>query len=100
MKIFISLSILEAPKRVLWQDEMQLNAAFMLHFISLHCLLRVKLKQPSGTETHVHVHHNIENSTCDPLKYKMGIMKFHWVNKLKCLMAGASLLSPMHNFRF
>ena len=40
-------------------DEMQHNAAFHQ---GLHCLLRL------GTE----IHHNIENSTCDPLKYKMG----------------------------
>ena len=32
----------------------------------LHTLLR--FKQLSGTE----LHHNIENSTCDPLKYTMG----------------------------
>ena len=38
-------------------DEMQHDAAFHL---GLHCLLR--FKQPSGTE----IHHNIENSTCDP----------------------------------
>ena len=31
----------------------------------LHCLLG--LKQPSCTE----IHHNFENSTCDPLKYTM-----------------------------
>ena len=31
----------------------------------LHNLLR--LKQPSGTE----IHHTLDNSTCDPLKYKM-----------------------------
>ena len=40
-------------------DEMQHNAAFHQ---GLHCLPRL------GTE----IHHNIENSTCDPLKYKMG----------------------------
>ena len=39
---------------------MQHNAAFHQ---GLHCLLR--LKQFSGTE----IHHNLENSTCDPLKY-------------------------------
>ena len=33
----------------------------MLHFILLG------LKLPSGTE----IHHNLETSTCDPLKYKM-----------------------------
>ena len=44
-------------------DEMQHNAAAFHQ--GLHCLLR--LKQPSGTE----IHHNIENSTCDPLKYTM-----------------------------
>ena len=44
-------------------DEMQHNAAF---HPGLHCLL--KLKQPLGTEKH----HNLENSTCDPLKYTMG----------------------------
>ena len=45
------------------QDEMQHNAAFHQ---GLHCLLR--LKQPSGTE----IHHDLETSTCDPLKYTMG----------------------------
>ena len=44
-------------------DVMQHNAAFHQ---GLHCLLR--LKQPSGTE----IHQNLENSTCDHLKYKMG----------------------------
>ena len=43
-------------------DEMQHNVAFHR---GLHCLLR--LKQPAGTE----IHHNFENSTCDPLKYTM-----------------------------
>ena len=38
-------------------DELQHIAAFHLR---LHCLLR--LKQTSGTE----IHHNLENSTCDP----------------------------------
>ena len=45
-------------------DEMQQNAAFHQ---GLHCLLR--LKQHSGTD----LHQNYENSTCDPLKYTMGI---------------------------
>ena len=64
----------ETNKRVLWQtvktqinaadpDEMQHDAAFHQ---DLHCLLR--LKQPSGTE----VHHNLENATCDPIKYTIG----------------------------
>ena len=44
-------------------EELQYNAAFHQ---GLHCLLR--LKQPSGKE----IHHNLENSTCDPLKYTMG----------------------------
>ena len=39
------------------------NAAFHQ---GLHCFLR--LKQLSGAE----IHHNLENSTCDPLKYKTG----------------------------
>ena len=44
---------------------MQQNAAF--HH-SLHCVFdKIKI-QPSGTE----IHHNLENSTCDPLKYTMG----------------------------
>ena len=43
-------------------DEMQHYAAFHQ---GLHCLLR--LKQPSGTE----IHHDLENSTCAPLKYTM-----------------------------
>ena len=45
-------------------DEMQHNAEFHQ---GLHCLLR--LKQPSGIE----IHHNLENSSCDPLKYTIGI---------------------------
>ena len=48
-------------------DEMQHNAAFHQ---DLHCLLRLKL--PSGTE----IHHNVETSTCDPLKYKWAIPYF------------------------
>ena len=44
-------------------NEMKHNAAFHQ---GLHCFLR--LKQPSGTE----IHHNLENSTCDPLKYTIG----------------------------
>ena len=44
-------------------EMMQHNAVFHQ---SLHCLLR--LKEPSGTE----IHHYLEISTCDPLKYKMG----------------------------
>ena len=42
-------------------DEMQHNAAFHQ---GLHCLL--SFKEPSQTE--VHVHYNLENSTCNPLK--------------------------------
>ena len=42
---------------------MQHNAAFHQ---GLRCLQR--LKQPSGTEKY----HNLEISTCDPLKYTMG----------------------------
>ena len=42
----------------------------MLHHVAfhqgLHCLLR--LKQTSWTE----IHHDLENSNCDPLKYTMG----------------------------
>ena len=42
-------------------DEMQHNAEFHQ---CLHCLLRL-IKQPSsGTK----MHHNLESSTCDPLK--------------------------------
>ena len=41
-------------------DEMQHIAAF---YQGLHCLL--KFKQSSGTEIHL----NLENFTCDPLKY-------------------------------
>ena len=44
-------------------DEIQHHAAFHQ---GLHCLLRIK--QTSGTK----IHHNIENSTFDPLKYTMG----------------------------
>ena len=57
----LTLCIMETPKRV-DPDEMQ-HAAFHqgLHFL-------LKLKQSSGTE----IHHNLENSTCDPLKYTMG----------------------------
>ena len=45
------------------QDEMQHNAAFhqgLHHLLSLKQLLRTE------------IHHNLENSTCDPLKYTMG----------------------------
>ena len=49
-------------------DEMQHNAAFHQ---GLHCLLR--LKQPSGAE----IHRNLENSTCDPLKYTVGSSIFN-----------------------
>ena len=45
------------------QDEIQQNSAFHL---GLHCLSR--LEQSSGPA----IHHNLENSTCDPLKYTMG----------------------------
>ena len=44
-------------------DEMQHNAVF---YQGLHCLLR--LKQHSGTE----IHHNLVNSTCDPLEHTTG----------------------------
>ena len=44
-------------------DDMQYYAAFHQ---CLHCLLR--LKQHLGAE----IHHNFENSACDPLKYTMG----------------------------
>ena len=44
-------------------DEMQHYAAFHQ---GLHYLLR--LKQPLETE----IYHNIENTTCDTLKYTMG----------------------------
>ena len=44
-------------------DEMQHSAAFRQ---GLHCLLR--LKQYSWSK----IHHNLEKSTCDPLKYTMG----------------------------
>ena len=43
--------------------EMQYNAVFHQ---GQHCLPR--LKQSSGTE----IHNNLENSTCDPLKYTIG----------------------------
>ena len=45
-----------------YTDEMQHGAAFHQ---GLFCLLR--LKQPSGTE----ILHNLQTSTCDPLKCKM-----------------------------
>ena len=44
-------------------DEMQHNAAFHQ---GLHLL--AKLNKPSVTE----MHYNLDTSTCDPLKYKMG----------------------------
>ena len=44
-------------------DEMQHNAAFHQ---GLHCLLTLKLSL--GTD----IHHNLENSTCDPIKKTMG----------------------------
>ena len=64
----LSLCILELQKKGTLAnsedpDEMQHDAAF---HPGLHCLLR--LKQPSWTE----IHHNLENSAYDPLKYIMG----------------------------
>ena len=44
-------------------DKIQHHAVFHQ---GLHCLL--ELKQPPGTE----ICHNLETSTCDPFKYKMG----------------------------
>ena len=38
----------------------------ILHNAAFHCLLR--LKQSSGTD----LNHNLENATCDPLKYTLG----------------------------
>ena len=46
-------------------DEMQHIVAFHQ---GLHCLLRFK----SGTE----IHHDLENSTCDPLKSTVGSLTF------------------------
>ena len=62
----LTIYILETPKRVLWQTmktqmKCSNNAAFHQ---GLHCLLRLN----KGTE----ICHNLENSTCDPLKYIMG----------------------------
>ena len=48
-------------------DKLQHHAGF--HYGAfhqgLHCLL--KLKQPAETE----IHHNLDTSSCDPLKYKL-----------------------------
>ena len=44
-------------------DEMLQNAAF---YQSMHFMLT--LKKTSGTE----IKHNLENSTCDPLKFTVG----------------------------
>ena len=56
-------------------DEIQHNAAFHQ---CLHCLLG--LRQPSRTE----MYHNLENSTCDPLKYTVGspILLYQYVWKI------------------
>ena len=67
-KSHLILCMLETPERVLLAssedpDEMPHDAAFHQ---GLHCLLR--LKQSSGAE----IHHDLENATCDPLKYTMG----------------------------
>ena len=60
----LTLCILEIPLANSEDpDEMQQNAAFHQ---DQHCLLI--LKQPSGTE----IHHNLEDSACDPLKYTAG----------------------------
>ena len=45
-------------------DEEQHNAAFHQ---GPHCLQR--LKQPSG----IKIYHNLESSTCDPLKYSLAL---------------------------
>ena len=52
-------------------DELQHNSAFDQ---CLHCLLR--LKQSSGTE----IHHNLENSTYDPLKCTIGSPKLFGIH--------------------
>ena len=57
----LTLGILETPKWVLWQTVNTFHQG-------LHCLLRLKL--PLGTE--IYIRHNFENSTCEPLKYKVG----------------------------
>ena len=52
-------------------DEMPHNAAFHQ---GLHCLLR--FKEHSETE----IHHNFENSTCDPLKLHNGQYHTYYIN--------------------
>ena len=61
-----TLSILETPKRILWQTVKTQKKCSIAFHQGLHCLLR--FKQPSGTD----IHYNLENSTGDPLKHTMG----------------------------
>ena len=56
-KIIRILRVLLTFANCIEPDEMQHTAAFHQ---GMHCLLR--FKQPSATE----IHHNLENSTCDP----------------------------------
>ena len=58
----ICLCILETPKQALWLTvKTQMKCSIMMHFIRI-------FTQHSVTE----IHHNLENSTCNPLKYTMG----------------------------
>ena len=87
-----SLANIEDP------NEMQHNAAFHQ---GLHCLLI--LKQSSGTE----IHHNLENSYCDPLKYTIAITycinmygKIHYNTKCSkiCFFGTKVVLILVHYF--
>ena len=60
----IHISIQETPEQVLWQTEkiqMKCN-------ISSRSSLFAKIKMTIGTE----IHHNLEYSICDQLKFKVG----------------------------
>ena len=52
---------------ILVNSEDQMKCSIMLHFIRV-CIVCYRLKQSSGTE----IHHDLENSTGDPLKYTIG----------------------------
>ena len=80
--LYVLICLTEIPKQIKTKIEDPDNAAFHQ---GLHCLLR--LKQFSETE----MHNNLETTTFDPLKYKMGyprlVVLFDFIN-----------LTQVHNF--
>ena len=65
--ISLSIFILDTGKQVLWQKvKTQMKCRSMRHFIRVCTVYKEKKSSDTG------IHRNLEISTCDPLKYKMG----------------------------